>query len=134
MSKNQEQRLRIGQRFAEVRKSVVWTDEKGIKRKGMTQTELSATSPVWRMGGTPSASTSWKPLPKHWAGISTSYEKGGEHKRLTSFFLSVNLKRHSTRLVRKYEKDGNHIRSNHQSGWAVRRRRRRCVLYVAIHA
>ena len=30
-----------------------------------------------------SASTSWKPLPKHWAGISTSYEKGGEHKRLT---------------------------------------------------
>ncbi len=42
MIKNQEQRLRIGQRFAEVRKSVVWTDEKGIKRKGMTQVELAA--------------------------------------------------------------------------------------------
>ena len=37
----QEERQRIGQRFAEERKSVEWVDANGIKRKGMTQTELA---------------------------------------------------------------------------------------------
>lgn len=35
-----EERKRIGQRIAEVRKSIKWTDGQGIHRKGMTQTEL----------------------------------------------------------------------------------------------
>lgn len=33
--------MRIGQRFAEVRKEIEWVDASGIKRKGMTQTELA---------------------------------------------------------------------------------------------
>ena len=37
----EEERKRIGQRIAAVRKSVEWTDEQGIKRKGMTQGELA---------------------------------------------------------------------------------------------
>ena len=36
-----EERARIGQRIAAVRKSVEWTDGQGIKRKGMTQDELA---------------------------------------------------------------------------------------------
>ncbi len=36
-----QNRERIGQRFAEVRNNVEWVDESGIKRKGMTQTELA---------------------------------------------------------------------------------------------
>ena len=35
-----EQRKRIGQRIAALRKTIEWTDELGINRKGMTQTEL----------------------------------------------------------------------------------------------
>lgn len=35
-----EQRQRIGQRIAVLRKTIEWTDEQGIRRKGMTQTEL----------------------------------------------------------------------------------------------
>ena len=37
----EEQRQRIGQRIAEVRSTVKWTDENGVKRTGMTQAELS---------------------------------------------------------------------------------------------
>lgn len=37
----EEERARIGQRIAAVRKSVEWTDGQGIKRKGMTQGELA---------------------------------------------------------------------------------------------
>lgn len=36
-----ENRKRIGQRIAEVRKSLEWTDAQGITRKGMNQTELA---------------------------------------------------------------------------------------------
>ncbi len=39
--KRDKERQRIGQRFAEERKSVEWVDANGIKRKGMTQTELA---------------------------------------------------------------------------------------------
>lgn len=37
----EQERQRIGQRFAEERKNVEWVDANGIKRKGMTQTELA---------------------------------------------------------------------------------------------
>ena len=37
----EKERQRIGQRFAEERKEVEWMDANGIKRKGMTQTELA---------------------------------------------------------------------------------------------
>lgn len=37
----EKERQRIGQRFAEVRKETEWVDANGIKRKGMTQTELA---------------------------------------------------------------------------------------------
>ena len=36
-----QERERIGQRFAEVRKETEWVDANGVKRKGMTQTELA---------------------------------------------------------------------------------------------
>lgn len=36
-----QNRERIGQRFAEERKNVEWVDANGVKRKGMTQTELA---------------------------------------------------------------------------------------------
>ena len=36
-----QERQRIGQRFAEVRKETKWVDANGIKRKGMTQMELA---------------------------------------------------------------------------------------------
>jgi transcriptional regulator with XRE-family HTH domain len=35
-----EQRKRMGQRIAALRKTIEWTDEQGIRRNGMTQTEL----------------------------------------------------------------------------------------------
>ena len=35
-----EQRKRIGQRIAIIRKGIEWTDDQGAKRTGMTQTEL----------------------------------------------------------------------------------------------
>lgn len=38
----EEERARIGQRIAVVRKSFEWTDGQGIRRKGMTQGELAA--------------------------------------------------------------------------------------------
>ena len=36
-----EERKKIGRRIAEIRKSVVWTDDQRIKRKGLTQGELA---------------------------------------------------------------------------------------------
>ena len=36
-----QERQRIGQRFADVRKETEWVDANGIKRKGMTQTDLA---------------------------------------------------------------------------------------------
>lgn len=41
MIKNEQERVRIGQRIAELRKAVEWTDEMGIRRKGMTQQQLA---------------------------------------------------------------------------------------------
>ena len=41
MIKNEQERQRIGQRIAELRKAVEWTDELGIHRKGMTQHQLA---------------------------------------------------------------------------------------------
>lgn len=41
MIKNEQERQRIGQRIAELRKAVEWTDELGIHRKGMTQLQLA---------------------------------------------------------------------------------------------
>lgn len=40
MIKNEQERTRIGQRIADIRKSIEWTDRNGIRRTGMTQTEL----------------------------------------------------------------------------------------------
>lgn len=38
---NENERLRIGQRIAELRKARRWTDANGIRRTGMTQQELA---------------------------------------------------------------------------------------------
>ena len=41
MIKNEQERQRIGQRIADIRKEIEWTDVAGIRRTGMTQTELA---------------------------------------------------------------------------------------------
>jgi transcriptional regulator with XRE-family HTH domain len=41
MIKNEQERQRIGQRIADIRKDIEWTDAAGIRRTGMTQTELA---------------------------------------------------------------------------------------------
>jgi transcriptional regulator with XRE-family HTH domain len=41
MMRNEQERLRMGERIATLRKAVEWTDELGIHRTGMTQTELA---------------------------------------------------------------------------------------------
>jgi transcriptional regulator with XRE-family HTH domain len=41
MIKNKQERQRIGQRIADIRKEIEWTDAAGIRRTGMTQTELA---------------------------------------------------------------------------------------------
>ena len=41
MIKNEQERQRIGQRIANIRKEIEWTDATGIRRTGMTQTELA---------------------------------------------------------------------------------------------
>lgn len=41
MIKNEQERQRIGQRIAGIRKEIEWTDATGIRRTGMTQTELA---------------------------------------------------------------------------------------------
>ena len=40
--KRDEERKRIGQRIAQLRSGIEWVDDNGIKRKGMTQTELAS--------------------------------------------------------------------------------------------
>lgn len=42
MIKNEEERKRIGARIAEIRKDIVWTNDRGWKQQGMTQRELGA--------------------------------------------------------------------------------------------
>lgn len=44
--KNQEERRRIGERMAEVRREFDWVDEHGIKRHGITQQELAMRSGI----------------------------------------------------------------------------------------
>ena len=41
MIKNEQERQRMGERIATLRKSIDWTDDRGIHRHGMTQTELA---------------------------------------------------------------------------------------------
>ena len=41
MIKNEQERQRIGERITELRRAVEWIDELGIRRTGMTQTELA---------------------------------------------------------------------------------------------
>ena len=41
MIKNEQERLRMGERIATLRKSIDWTDANGIHRHGMTQTDLA---------------------------------------------------------------------------------------------
>lgn len=41
MIKNEAERLRMGERIATLRKSIDWTDDRGIHRHGMTQAELA---------------------------------------------------------------------------------------------
>lgn len=36
----EQERIRIGQRIAELRKTITWRDASGINRTGMTQTDL----------------------------------------------------------------------------------------------
>ena len=38
----EQQRIRIGQRIADLRKTIEWIDELGIHRTGMTQRQLGA--------------------------------------------------------------------------------------------
>lgn len=42
MIKNEQERVRIGQRIADLRKTIEWIDELGIHRTGMTQRQLGA--------------------------------------------------------------------------------------------
>lgn len=48
MIKNEQERLRMGERIATLRKSVNWTDANGIRRHGMTQEDLSAATGLQR--------------------------------------------------------------------------------------
>lgn len=41
MIKNEQERQRMGERIATLRKAAEWTDANGIRRRGMTQTELA---------------------------------------------------------------------------------------------
>lgn len=42
MIKNEQERVRIGQRIADLRKHFEWTDKLGVHRTGMTQRQLGA--------------------------------------------------------------------------------------------
>lgn len=42
MARKVQERQRIGQRIATIRKAIEWIDESGIKRTGMTQAELAS--------------------------------------------------------------------------------------------
>lgn len=48
MIKNEQERLRMGERIATLRKSIDWTDANGINRHGMTQTELATVTGLQR--------------------------------------------------------------------------------------
>ena len=48
MIKNEQERVRIGQRIADLRKTIEWTDGAGIRRTGMTQAELAARTGLQR--------------------------------------------------------------------------------------
>ena len=48
MIKNEQERLRMGERIATLRKSIDWTDDRGINRHGMTQTELATITGLQR--------------------------------------------------------------------------------------
>lgn len=48
MIKNEQERVRIGQRIADLRKTTEWTDAAGIRRMGMTQAELAERSGLQR--------------------------------------------------------------------------------------
>lgn len=41
MIRNEQERQRMGERIATLRKTMVWTDESGTQHHGMTQTELA---------------------------------------------------------------------------------------------
>ena len=45
---NIEERKRIGERIAALRKSIDWTDANGIHRNGMTQEDLAAATGLYR--------------------------------------------------------------------------------------
>jgi transcriptional regulator with XRE-family HTH domain len=48
MIKNEQERVRIGQRIADLRKTIEWTDAANIRRTGMTQAELAERSGLQR--------------------------------------------------------------------------------------
>jgi transcriptional regulator with XRE-family HTH domain len=48
MFKNETERQRMGERIATLRKSIDWTDDRGIHRHGMTQTELATLTGLQR--------------------------------------------------------------------------------------
>lgn len=48
MIKNEAERQRMGERIATLRKSIDWTDDRGIHRHGMTQTELATITGLQR--------------------------------------------------------------------------------------
>lgn len=48
MIKNEQERQRMGERIATLRKSIDWTDANGIHRHGMTQTELATVTGLQR--------------------------------------------------------------------------------------
>jgi transcriptional regulator with XRE-family HTH domain len=48
MIKNEQERVRIGQRIAGLRKTIKWKDSAGKRRTGMTQAELAARSGLQR--------------------------------------------------------------------------------------
>lgn len=45
---DKEESMRIGRRIAEIRENVEWTDENGIRRTKMTQTDLSKITGIYR--------------------------------------------------------------------------------------
>lgn len=48
MIKNEQERVRIGQRIADLRKTIVWKDGAGKRHTGITQAELAARSGLQR--------------------------------------------------------------------------------------
>ena len=48
MIRNEQERQRMGERIATLRKSIDWKDANGINRHGMTQTELATLTGLQR--------------------------------------------------------------------------------------